>query len=95
MQFSDLGLDPIILNAVSTSGYTTATPVQQQSIPAAMNGSDLLVSSHTGSGKTAAFLLPSLQRLLTESPSKSIGPRVLVLTPTRELALQVEKAAIT
>jgi superfamily II DNA/RNA helicase len=95
MQFSELGLDPIILNAVSTSGYTTATPVQQQSIPAAMSGSDLLVSSHTGSGKTAAFLLPSLQRLLTESPSKSIGPRVLVLTPTRELALQVEKAAIT
>jgi superfamily II DNA/RNA helicase len=95
MQFSELGLDPIILNAVSTSGYTTATPVQQQSIPAAMSGSDLLVSSHTGSGKTAAFLLPSLQRLLIESPSKSIGPRVLVLTPTRELALQVEKAAIT
>ena len=95
MQFSDLGLDPIILNAVSGAGYTTATPVQQLAIPAAMNGSDLLVSSHTGSGKTAAFLLPSLQRLLTESPSKSIGPRVLVLTPTRELALQVEKAAIT
>ncbi|OYY57763.1 MAG: RNA helicase, partial [Hydrogenophilales bacterium 28-61-11] len=93
MQFSDLGLDPIILNAVSGAGYTTATPVQQLAIPAAMNGSDLLVSSHTGSGKTAAFLLPSLQRLLTESPSKSIGPRVLVLTPTRELALQVEKAA--
>ncbi|MBT9541092.1 DEAD/DEAH box helicase [Thiobacillus sp.] len=95
MQFSDLGLDPIILNAVSGAGYTTATPVQQLSIPAAMKGGDLLVSSHTGSGKTAAFLLPSLQRLLTDSPSKSIGPRVLVLTPTRELALQVEKAAIT
>ena len=95
MQFSELGLDPLILNAVSASGYETATPVQQQAIPAAITGRDLLVSSNTGSGKTAAFLLPSLQRLLTESTSKSMGPRVLVLTPTRELALQVEKAAMT
>ena len=95
MRFSELGLDPIILKSVFTSGYKTATPVQQQAIPAAMSGGDLLVSSHTGSGKTAAFLLPSIQRLLTESPGKSMGPRVLVLTPTRELALQVEKAAMT
>jgi superfamily II DNA/RNA helicase len=94
MQFSELGLDPLILNAVTASGYETATLVQQQAVPAALTGRDLLVSSHTGSGKTAAFLLPSIQRLLVESTGKGIGPRVLVLTPTRELALQVEKSAM-
>ncbi len=95
MSFSELGLDPLLLKSVLASGYENATPVQQQAIPAALTGRDLLVSSHTGSGKTAAFMLPSIQRLLVESTSKSMGPRVLVLTPTRELAQQVEKAAIT
>ncbi len=95
MSFSELGLDPLILKSVLSAGYETATPVQQQAIPAALSGGDLLVSSHTGSGKTAAFLLPSIQRLLAESTGKGMGPRVLVLTPTRELALQVEKAAMT
>ena len=94
MSFSELGLDPLILKSVLDSGYENATPVQMQAIPAALTGRDLLVSSHTGSGKTAAFLLPSIQRLLAEPTVKSIGPRVLVLTPTRELALQVEKAAM-
>ncbi|MFN3544579.1 MAG: DEAD/DEAH box helicase [Thiobacillus sp.] len=94
MSFSELGLDPLILKSVLDSGYEHATPVQQQAIPAALTGRDLLVSSHTGSGKTAAFLLPSIQRLLAEPTVKSIGPRVLVLTPTRELALQVEKSAM-
>ena len=95
MSFSELGLDPLILKSVLSAGYENATPVQMQAIPAALGGGDLLVSSHTGSGKTAAFLLPSIQRLLTESTGKGMGPRVLVLTPTRELALQVEKAAMT
>jgi len=95
MSFSELGLDPLILKSVLAAGYDTATPVQAQAIPAAITGADLLVSSHTGSGKTAAFLLPSLQRLLKESTGRGMGPRVLVLTPTRELALQVEKAAMT
>ena len=95
MSFAELGLDPLILKSVLAAGYENATPVQQQAIPAAISGRDLLVSSHTGSGKTAAFLLPSIQRLMTEPTIKSIGPRVLVLTPTRELALQVEKAAMT
>ena len=94
MSFSELGLDPIILQSVLEAGYENATPVQVQAIPAALTGRDLLVSSHTGSGKTAAFLLPSIQRLLAEPKVKSIGPRVLVLTPTRELALQVEKSAM-
>jgi superfamily II DNA/RNA helicase len=67
---------------------------QMQAIPAALTGRDLLVSSNTGSGKTAAFLLPSIQRLQAEPTIKGMGPRVLVLTPTRELALQVEKSAM-
>jgi superfamily II DNA/RNA helicase len=94
MSFSELGLDPLLLKSVLAAGYENATPVQMQSIPAAMTGRDLLVSSNTGSGKTAAFLLPSMQRLLVESTGKGMGPRVLVLTPTRELALQVEKSAM-
>jgi superfamily II DNA/RNA helicase len=94
MSFSELGLDPLILKSVLEAGYETATPVQMQAVPAALTGRDLLVSSHTGSGKTAAFLLPSIQRLQAEPRVKSIGPRVLVLTPTRELALQVEKSAM-
>jgi superfamily II DNA/RNA helicase len=93
MNFSELGLNPTILSALEVAGYKEPTPVQEKAIPAALAGSDLLVSSHTGSGKTAAFLLPSLQRLLQPSDAKGTGPRILVLTPTRELALQVEKAA--
>jgi len=95
MSFSELGLDPLLLKSVLASGYENATPVQQLAIPAALTGRDLLVSSHTGSGKTAAFMLPSIQRMLAEPTIKGMGPRVLVLTPTRELAQQVEKAAIT
>jgi superfamily II DNA/RNA helicase len=94
MSFSELGLDPLILKSVLAAGYENATSVQVQAIPAALTGRDLLVSSNTGSGKTAAFLLPSIQRLLAEPTIKSMGPRVLVLTPTRELALQVEKSAM-
>ena len=94
MSFSELGLDPLILKSVLAAGYEHATPVQKLAIPAALTGRDLLVSSHTGSGKTAAFLLPSIQRLQVEPTVKSMGPRVLVLTPTRELALQVEKSAM-
>jgi superfamily II DNA/RNA helicase len=94
MSFSELGLDPLILKSVLAAGYEHATPVQVQAIPAALTGRDLLVSSNTGSGKTAAFLLPSIQRLQAEPAVKSMGPRVLVLTPTRELALQVEKSAM-
>jgi superfamily II DNA/RNA helicase len=94
MSFSELGLDPLILKSVLAAGYENATPVQIQAIPAALTGRDLLVSSNTGSGKTAAFLLPSIQRLMAEPTIKSMGPRVLVLTPTRELALQVEKSAM-
>ncbi|MEO1766167.1 DEAD/DEAH box helicase [Thiobacter aerophilum] len=95
MTFAQLGLDQALLNALTAAGYQTPTAVQAQTIPAALEGHDLLVSSHTGSGKTAAFLLPGLQRLLEPSAAAGNGPRMLVLTPTRELALQVEKAART
>ena len=95
MTFATLGLDSSIVESVVASGYTEPTPVQREAIPAAISGKDLLVSSHTGSGKTAAFLLPSLQRLLTPSSLPGRGPRMLVLTPTRELALQVQQAANT
>ncbi|HEY8069523.1 MAG TPA: DEAD/DEAH box helicase [Burkholderiales bacterium] len=93
MSFSSLGLDPSLLATLTALGYTEPTPVQREAIPAALAGGDLLVSSQTGSGKTAAFLLPALQRLYAPAAIAGSGPRVLVLTPTRELALQVQKSA--
>ncbi|MEW6676714.1 MAG: DEAD/DEAH box helicase [Pseudomonadota bacterium] len=93
MSFAELGLNPLVSEAVAATGYETPTQVQSQAIPAAIAGQDLLVSSHTGSGKTAAFLLPSLHRLAEPSALPGQGPRLLVLCPTRELALQVEKQA--
>ena len=92
MTFAELGLDPLLLNALAAKGYASPTAVQTDAIPAALEGHDLLVSSQTGSGKTAAFILPSLQRMLQPAVAAGRGPRVLVLTPTRELALQVLKA---
>ncbi len=99
MSFSTLGLHSSLLETLAALGYTEPTAVQRAAIPAALTGADLLVSSQTGSGKTAAFILPALQRLIAGAPgaqpaasARSIGPRVLVLTPTRELALQVQKA---
>ena len=90
--FSELGLDSTLLDNLARLGYTEPTPVQREAIPAVLAGGDLLVSSQTGSGKTAAFVLPGLQRLRTAATRPGIGPRMLVLTPTRELALQVQKA---
>ncbi len=93
MAFSKLALHPQVLKAVVAAGYPNPTPVQALAIPAALAGGDLLVSSQTGSGKTAAFMLPCLSRLAASAPSRH--PRVLVLTPTRELAAQVTRAADT
>src|SRR5215208_7797895 len=92
MSFSTLGLDPSLLENLTRLGYTEPTPVQSAAIPAVLAGGDLLVSSQTGSGKTAAFVLPGLQRLRTAATRPGIGPRMLVLAPTRELAMQVQKA---
>jgi superfamily II DNA/RNA helicase len=91
MSFVSLNLDSSILKALTAAGYTAATPVQEKAVPEALAGHDLMCSAPTGTGKTAAFVLPALQRLL--QPAKpGRGPRVLVLTPTRELALQVTTA---
>jgi ATP-dependent RNA helicase RhlE len=95
MSFDQLGLSPELLRAVTQEGYTEPTPVQTQAIPFVLGGRDLLAGAQTGTGKTAAFVLPMIQRLHASRPS---GPRViraLILTPTRELALQVEESVRT
>ena len=92
MSFESLNLNPAIAQAVAAAGYTEPTAVQAQAIPVAIAGHDMMVSAPTGTGKTAAFVLPALQRLLTAPAKPGRGPRVLVLTPTRELALQVTDA---
>lgn len=88
--FTDLLLDQRLLKSVDKLGFEQPTPVQLQAIPLAMAGRDLLVNAATGSGKTAAFLLPILQRMIT-SPGPKEGTRALVLVPTRELARQIGK----
>jgi superfamily II DNA/RNA helicase len=122
--FADLGLSAEVVSALAAAGYTSPTPVQQRAIPAALAGRDLLVSSPTGSGKTAAFMLPAIERFAQAQLQRSAGspasrdksatspashghnnrrkpayqsaqPALLVLTPTRELALQVTTAAET
>jgi superfamily II DNA/RNA helicase len=105
MTFEQIGLHPSLLKALIEAGYTEPTPVQQQAVPAAIAGQDLLVSSQTGSGKTAAFMLPALHKFAsserrpfqqdhhTSRPRFQVAkPKMLVLTPTRELALQVTTA---
>ena len=97
-RFDELGLPAVLCAALADAGYTSPTGVQAEAIPAALEGTDLLVASSTGSGKTAAFLLPALSRIAAargdnskrREKGKVYGPRVLVLAPTRELALQVE-----
>ena len=98
MQFKDLGLSELILKAINEHGYTTPTPIQAQSIPAILNGGDLLAAAQTGTGKTAGFTLPVLQRLLTSTvnqTSRRRQVRALILTPTRELAAQVHASVQT
>ena len=101
MSFSELGLSDKLVRAVAEQGYTTPTPIQAQAIPAILKGGDLLAGAQTGTGKTAGFTLPMLQ-LLSESAARANGGnaprgarpnvRALVLTPTRELAAQVEES---
>jgi len=93
LSFENLNLHPDILKAIIDSGYTTPTPIQEQAIPELLAGHDIMASAQTGTGKTAAFMLPALHRLATPSKINCRGPRILVLTPTRELALQVSEAA--
>ncbi|MCU0932783.1 MAG: DEAD/DEAH box helicase, partial [Serpentinimonas sp.] len=99
MNFDELNLAPAILEAVREQGYTTPTPIQAQAIPAVLAGHDLLAGAQTGTGKTAAFTLPMLQRLSSTDRLKNarggVAVRALVLTPTRELAAQVEESVQT
>jgi ATP-dependent RNA helicase RhlE len=89
MSFDSLGLKPELLRALAERGYTTPTPVQAQAIPQILAGRDMLAGAQTGTGKTAGFTLPILQKLSAESTSRKKLPRALILVPTRELASQV------
>ena len=90
MTFEELDLDPALLDAIEQLKYHKPTPIQEAAIPVLMNRRDLLAGAATGTGKTAAFVLPVLQYLLDE-PQRSNQPRVLLLAPTRELAFQIHK----
>ena len=99
MKFTDLGLIEPLVRAVHDHGYETPTPIQAQAIPAVLNGGDLLAGAQTGTGKTAGFVLPMLQRLQAHAAPRDargrIAIRALILTPTRELAAQVEESVRT
>ena len=94
MLFSELGLSAELLRATEKQGYDKATPIQQQAIPHILEGSDLLAGAQTGTGKTAGFTLPLLQRLQASAPQgyNKRHVRALILVPTRELAAQVAES---
>src|SRR5210317_2196115 len=97
MSFNQLGLRAELVRAVTEKGYSTPTPIQSQAIPLVLEGRDLMGSAQTGTGKTAGFTLPILQRLAAKAPPRdSRRPlRALVVTPTRELAAQVHESVVT
>lgn len=88
--FESLGLAEPLVRGLTKNGFLNATEIQARSIPVALQGRDVLASAQTGTGKTAAFVLPAMEKLLTPALKEGRGPRVLILTPTRELAGQVE-----
>ena len=97
LKFEDMGLSPRILSAIDTAGYESPTPIQEQSIPIAMEGADLLGLAQTGTGKTAAFAIPLLEKLLETSGERKANirgrrPEVLVIGPTRELVDQINES---
>jgi ATP-dependent RNA helicase RhlE len=96
MSFESLGLSAELLRAVSEAGYSEPTPVQAQAIPRVLEGRDIMAGAQTGTGKTAGFTLPILQRLMASShEGKKRHPRALILVPTRELAIQVQESVET
>ena len=92
MSFTTLGLSSHLLETLAEKGYTEPTPIQTQVIPLVLRGRDVLGAAQTGTGKTAAFALPIIQRLSAASDSKQASARALVIVPTRELASQVASA---
>ncbi len=95
MQFNELGLSQPLLDAIEHSGYTTPTPIQQTAIPAILQGKDVMAAAQTGTGKTAGFTLPILERLSAGQSARPNRVRTLILTPTRELAAQVGESVAT
>jgi ATP-dependent RNA helicase RhlE len=95
MSFDSLGLEPALLRAVSEQGYTQPTPIQARVIPVVLEGRDVMAGAQTGTGKTAGFTLPLLQRLTQNTPATRGRVRALILTPTRELAAQVGESVRT
>lgn len=95
MSFSTLGLSAPILDALKEQGYTSPTPIQAQAIPAILAGQDVMAAAQTGTGKTAGFTLPILERLAAGKPAGANQARALILTPTRELAAQVAESVAT
>jgi len=89
MSFSNLGLSDPILQAIDDLGYKTPTPIQGQAIPVILSGKDLIATAQTGTGKTAAFVLPILENINKDRKLRGKRIRTLILTPTRELAVQV------
>src|SRR3954452_8124677 len=94
MSFSTLGLAPALYQPLAAMGYAEPTPVQSAAIPLVLSGVDLLARAQTGTGKTAAFALPMIERLLLRRRTRMRSPVGLVLVPTRELALQVHRALV-
>ena len=95
MPFSSLGLSETILRTINKIGYSTPTPIQTKAIPAVLSGKDVMATAQTGTGKTASFALPLLQRLADGNKAKANHIRALILTPTRELAVQVAQSFAT
>jgi len=95
MTFDTLGLSEPLLRAIQETGYTEPTPIQAQAIPAVLEGKDIMAAAQTGTGKTAGFTLPMLQLLNNKPPIQSNRARALILTPTRELAAQIQDSIIT
>lgn len=94
MSFKNLNLHEELLHSIEEAGYTAPTPIQEQTISPILEGKDLCACAPTGTGKTAAFILPILHRIITTPPKQGKGPRALILVPTRELAIQVSAQAI-
>ena len=92
MSFASFGFRPQIAAGINRLGYVTPTPIQEKAIAPVLAGKDIMGLAETGTGKTAAFVLPALQRLHSPAEGSGRGPRMLILTPTRELAAQVTEA---